>query len=163
MIKDFLDKIRGKWWTQPPQYLLVFFLIVGLLSTVSHEDMMGTRWVLMGMYIFTNLILARIDDDKIEEGKKICHGLNAAIYALLVSASFLITHSYLPLISYLLIRIPVFNTALNVMRGLPATYVSKYTTSLIDKWTYKIVNKLGYWTYNIIILGLSILLICHQF
>jgi len=155
-----INEIRGKWWAQPPQYLIFFFLIIGLLTTIKNGDKLGSEWVLMGLFSFINIFLARIDANKIEDGKRICHGLNGAIYGLLICSTFFITHSYLSVLGLALIRIPVFNTSLNVMRGLPATYISKYTTSLIDKWTYKIVDKLGYWTYNIIILGLSIILIC---
>jgi hypothetical protein len=116
--------------------------------------------ILMGIFTLINLFLARIDANKINAGEKIYHGINGLIYGILLCFSFIITHSYLTTIALAILRIPVFNTALNVMRGLPATYVSTSTTSLIDKWTYKIISKLGYWTYNIIILGLSILLIC---
>jgi uncharacterized membrane protein YozB (DUF420 family) len=159
-IKNFLDKIRGKWRSQPPQYLIVFFLIVSSFITIKNGNRMWNEWVLIGIFTLINLFLARIDADKIKAGKKIYHGVNGVIYGILICFSFFITHSYLTIISLAILRIPVFNTALNVMRGLPATYVSKNTTSLIDKWTYRIIEKLGYWTYNVIILGIAILLIC---
>jgi hypothetical protein len=159
-MKNFLDKIRGKWWSQPPQYLTFFFLIVALLTTIKNGDTLGSEWVLMGIFTFINLFLARIDADKIEDGKRICHGLNGAIYGILICSTFVITHSYLTVLALALLRIPVFNTGLNIMRGLPPTYISKFTTSIIDRWTYRIVEKLGYWTYNAIILGLALILIC---
>jgi hypothetical protein len=61
----------------------------------------------------------------------------------------------------LLVRIPVFNTALNVFRGLPADHISHTTTSIIDQCTNSIVQKIGYYTYHVILFVLSFILVLN--
>jgi hypothetical protein len=49
----------------------------------------------------------------------------------------------------LLLRIPIFNTTLNVFRGKPATHLSKTTTSIIDQKMNRHIEKVGYWNYSV--------------
>lgn len=63
------------------------------------------------------------------------------------------------ILGILLIRIPVFNTLLNIFRGRPANYLSTTTTSIIDQIMNKYIEKIGYWNYNGIIFGGAVILI----
>jgi hypothetical protein len=110
--------------------------------------------------IFTviNILLAKIDADKIKQHKPIHHGINGLIYLVLLIPVYFITYNWLNILGLLLLRIPVFNTSLNYFRGIALTYLSNSTTSIIDKITNKIPRKIGYWTYTSIILIISILL-----
>lgn len=155
-----IGKLKNKWWFQPTPIIILISLIISLFLSVRKEDPVDTKWVLLGILTFINIFLAKIDSVKILNNERICHGLNASIYALLCCSTYLLTHSIIPIFAFALVRIPIFNTSLNIMRGLPPTYISKFTTSIIDRLTYRIVEKLGYWEYNGLILGLTILLMC---
>lgn len=86
--------------------------------------------------------------------------MNAAVYGILASLVALSADSWLVLASLLIQRIPVYNTALNYFRGLPLTYTSDTTTSIIDRVTNWVPKKVGYWQYHITLIIISIILIC---
>ena len=111
------------------------------------------------LFIIINIILANIDANKIKQNKSIFHGINGLIYSVLIGSTCWITHNWVPIIGLALLRIPIFNTALNYFRGLPLTYLSSSTTSIIDRITNWIPEKIGYWTYNSIILIISLILV----
>ena len=113
--------------------------------------------LLILLFVGINIGLARYDAYRIKNNIRIRHAINALIYTgfILVFWKWLTITKILGL---LLIRIPIFNTALNVFRDLPATYLSKSTTSIIDQIMNKYIIKIGYWTYNAIIFGLAVLL-----
>lgn len=111
------------------------------------------------IFILINIGLAKIDANKIKKGIKIKHGINGLIYFVLLNGLYFITYNWVLVLGLAIIRIPIFNTALNYFRGLSLTYVSESTTSIIDHLTLKIIKKIGYWTYNILIVIISLILI----
>ena len=111
------------------------------------------------LFIAINVFFAYIDANKIKNNKPIYHGINALEYSILVASVCLATQSLLLAIPLFLIRIPVFNTFLNYFRGKSLTYLSDTTTSIIDKLTNSIQKKVGYWTYNISILIIALILL----
>lgn len=117
------------------------------------------RIIIAVVFIALNVVLANIDAKKIKQGKKILHGINGLVYGLLVALGYVLTHSWLVVIGLLLIRIPVFNTALNYFRGLKLTYLSDSTTSIIDRLTNFVPKKIGYWLYHGLLLAIATYLI----
>lgn len=115
--------------------------------------------LLLITFIAANIVLAKIDTCKISENKRIYHGINALIYFALLYFAYLDVRSLQVVAGLSLIRIPVFNTSLNYFRGLQLTYLSSTTTSIIDRLTNPIVEKVGYWRYHIAIFLTSIALI----
>jgi hypothetical protein len=115
--------------------------------------------ILFIIFVLINIGLASIDAYKIEQGKQIRHGLNALVYLIMIAPIFNTTHNWHLVLSLLLIRIPVFNTSLNYFRGKELDYISTSTTSIIDKITNWIPNKIGYWVYHLILFIISLILI----
>ena len=114
--------------------------------------------LLIIVFVIINILLAKVDANKIKQNQPIYHGINGLIYLILLTPVYFITYSWLNILGLLLLRIPVFNTSLNYFRGIALTYLSNSTTSIIDKITNKIPRKIGYWTYTSIILIISIIL-----
>jgi hypothetical protein len=106
-------------------------------------------------YILVNIILAKIDAWKIKHNKRIRHGINALIYCVLIAPTFFISWSY-P-IAMLALRRIVFDTALNMFRGLPYDYISATTTSIIDRISYDFQKEWGYFAYYMIFVVIIIL------
>ena len=115
--------------------------------------------ILYVMFVLLNIKFAHIDAKRIKQNKRIYHGINGLIYSILLILSYLITHDITCVIGYTLVRIPVFNTFLNYFRGKELTYLSDSTTSIVDKITNFIPRKIGYWTYSILIIITSLILI----
>lgn len=113
--------------------------------------------ILVG-FIIINIFLAKIDANKISKGKNINHLLNGLIYLTLITAVYLITKDIFLSVGLLVLRVPIFNTFLNYFRELPLDYISKSTTSIIDKLTNWIPLKIGYWVYHITLLLISLIL-----
>lgn len=103
--------------------------------------------VLIVLFTLANIVLAKIDAVKIKKNKRIRHAINAIVYVLLILL-FCKVLTVSKIIGLLLIRIPVFNTFLNVFRGHPACHISHTTTSIIDQNTNRVIEKMGYWTYH---------------
>jgi hypothetical protein len=114
--------------------------------------------ILSLLFTGINIGLARYDAWRIKHNIRIRHAINALLYCILLIPFYRCLSIY-NLIGLLLIRIPVFNTCLNVFRGLSATYISHTTTSIVDKIMNGVVEKLGYWVYHIIIYIIAIVLI----
>ncbi len=115
-------------------------------------------------FIVINIILAYIDARRIKQGKHIYHGINGAIYGLLCIIGYVFVPDLWVIPAMLVLRIPVFNTSLNLFRGLPYDYTSKTTTSIIDQYfTNKIVEKVGYFNYCFIMLWVVFTLLCLQY
>ena len=110
------------------------------------------------LFIGINIGLARYDAYRIKNNVRIRHAINALVYIGLM-IPFIKWLTITKILGLLLIRIPVFNTTLNIFRGLPPTYLSTTTTSIIDQIMNKYIEKIGYWTYNVIIFAISIILI----
>ena len=107
------------------------------------------------LYTITNLVLAKIDAIKIKRKIHIKHGINALIYLVLIAPTFFISWSY-P-IGMLALRRIVFDTGLNLFRGLPFDYISSTTTSIVDRISYDFQKEWGYFAYYMIFLVIIIL------
>lgn len=99
------------------------------------------------LYGFLNILLANHDALKISRNQKIEHGINALVYLALILPAGYLTNSWIFLIGLLALRRIVFDTALNLIRGLKFNYISKTTTSIIDRLSYNIQAKYGYLPY----------------
>jgi hypothetical protein len=108
-------------------------------------------------FLAYNVLQAKHDAVRIQKNLRIYHGINGLAYVILIVLWWTMSKEFgLPqAIAVCIIRIPVFNTSLNYFRGLPLHYISSKTTSIVDKLTYSIVKKLGYYTYNLILLLIS--------
>jgi len=112
-------------------------------------------------YTGVNILLAKRDALKISRQKKIEHGTNALVYLALVAPIIYLMQSWVFLIGLLALRRIVFDTALNLFRGLKYDYISATTTSIIDRLSYKFQDRFGYMIYYgifIIVVILSIFL-----
>lgn len=112
------------------------------------------------LFVAINIGLAKIDAYKIKNHLRIRHAINAIIYLAIMGIFYKFLTVY-KVIGILLVRIPVFNTALNIFRGHKADHISHTTTSIIDQMTNKIVQKVGYFRYHIVLLILSFLLVLN--
>jgi hypothetical protein len=113
------------------------------------------------LFVGMNLILAYHDAERIKLHLRIYHGLNTLIYGLLLAPVYIYLEDWFFIIGLLCLRRVVFDTSLNIMRGLRFDYISSSTGSLIDKLSYKFQAKYGYVPYYgifIIITILSIIL-----
>jgi len=106
-------------------------------------------------YILLNVVLAKIDANKIRDGIHIKHGINALVYCTLIAPTFFISWHY-P-IAMLALRRIVFDTSLNLFRGLPFDYISATTTSIIDRISYDFQKEWGYFCYYMIFVIIIIL------
>ena len=114
---------------------------------------------LLIIFVIFNIVLAYFDANKIKQNIRIYHGLNSLIYIVALVLAYLLTKNWLIVIGLAILRIPVFNTALNYFRDKKLTYISKSTTSIIDQFTNKIPEKIGYWMYHSILFLISLILI----
>lgn len=115
--------------------------------------------VLLILFTTANLLLAYHDARRIKQDSRIYHGLNGLMYIWLLTLAYLLTGDWVLITGLSILRIPVFNTALNYYRGKELTYLSKSTTSIVDQLTNKIPEKIGYWTYQIILLLIALILV----
>lgn len=116
--------------------------------------------LLFWLFVGINIGLAKIDAYKIKNHLRIRHAINALIYLAIMGIFYKFLTVY-KVIGILLVRIPVFNTSLNIFRGLKPDHISYTTTSIIDQYTNKIVEKVGYFNYHIFLLLLSLILILN--
>lgn len=114
--------------------------------------------ILLILFIGINIGLARYDAYRIKNNIRIRHAINSIIYfgVILLFWKWL---TIIKVLGILLLRIPVFNTALNIFRGLQPTYLSKTTTSIIDQFMNKHIEDIGYWNYSLGLLVLAVFLI----
>jgi hypothetical protein len=117
------------------------------------------EFILAIIYTCLNIFLARIDAYKIKSGVHIKHGINAAVYILLCGIALYFTRDIYFFAALMFLRKVVFDTSLNLFRGLHYSYASSTTTSIIDRLTYKINKFLGYWIFYGIIALITIILI----
>lgn len=113
------------------------------------------------LFIAINIALAKYDSWRISRHKRIYHGINAAVYLILLIYPYIVTKDWFFIIALLSLRRIVFDTALNLFRGLRFDYISSTTTSIIDRLSYKFQAKYGYVPYYgvfFILIILSILL-----
>jgi len=109
------------------------------------------------LFVGMNLILAYHDAERIKLHLRIYHGLNALLYILLLLPVYLYLKDWFFIIGLLSLRRVVFDTALNIMRGLRFDYISSTTTSIIDRLSYRFQAKYGYFPYYGIFIFITIL------
>ena len=123
--------------------------------------MVGVKFILFILFIILNIIHAKHDANRIKAGKYINHGLNALLYILLLFPIYVQTN-WVYVFGLLCLRRVVFDTALNLFRGLRFDYISSSTTSVIDRLSYKFQAKYGYIPYYGILIIVSILSIFYN-
>jgi hypothetical protein len=108
---------------------------------------MLTKLILLALFTCINIALAKYDAWKIKHNKWIYHGINAVVYLILLIYPYIITKDWFFMIGLLSLRRIVFDTALNLFRGLRFDYISSTTTSIIDRLSYNFQAKYGYIPY----------------
>jgi hypothetical protein len=108
---------------------------------------MLTKLILLALFTCINIALAKYDAWKIANHKWIYHGINAVVYLILLIYPYILTKDWFFMIGLLSLRRIVFDTALNLFRGLRFDYISATTTSIIDRLSYKFQAKYGYIPY----------------
>ena len=88
-----------------------------------------------------NIAMAAYHAKLFKQDKTVNHGLWGGAYLVVAAWLSLWIHSWWLFILSLFIRKVVFDLSLNLFRGLPLFYVSTETTSLIDKFHYKLFGK----------------------
>ena len=78
---------------------------------------------LLIIFVIFNIVLAYFDANKIKQNIRIYHGLNSLIYIIALVLAYLLTKNWLALIGLIILRIPVFNTALNYFRDKKLTNI----------------------------------------
>jgi hypothetical protein len=122
---------------------------------------MLVKLLIVILFIAINIALAKYDSWRIARHKRIYHGINAVVYLILLVYPYIVTKDWFFIIALLSLRRIVFDTALNLFRGLRFDYISSTTTSIIDRLSYKFQAKYGYVPYYgvfFILIILSILL-----
>jgi hypothetical protein len=121
---------------------------------------MLVKLLVVVLFIAVNIAHAYHDSVRIKAHKRIYHGLNSLFYILAISP-FILSKDWFFTLGLLSLRRVVFDTALNLFRGLRFDYISSTTTSIIDRLSYKFQAKYGYIPYYgvfFILIILSILL-----
>lgn len=90
------------------------------------------------LMVFVNLGMAWHHANLIQDGRPIRHGWWGLAYVLLAALMAWINGSWLLFMDLCLVRKVVFDLSLNTMRGLPLFYVSRTTTSIIDRVHYRL-------------------------
>lgn len=108
---------------------------------------MLTKLILLALFTCINIALAKYDAWKIKHNKWIYHGINAVVYLILLIYPYIVTKDWFFMIGLLSLRRIVFDTALNLFRGLRFDYISSTTTSIIDRLSYNFQAKYGYIPY----------------
>jgi hypothetical protein len=106
------------------------------------------------------MLHANHDAVRISKHKRIYHGINGLIHVTLVGVVYLFMKDLFFVIGLLALRRIVFDTTLNIYRGLPFDYISSTTTSIIDRLSYNFQKRYGYVVYYgifFVILLLSII------
>lgn len=93
------------------------------------------------LFVILNLGMAEYHAYLIKEERPIRHGWWGFLYLVASASASICEKSFLLFVCLLLIRKVFFDISLNLFRGLPTFYVSKVTTSLIDKLHNKIFGK----------------------
>lgn len=121
--------------------------------------MMITKIILALLFASINIAHAWHDSERIKMGKHIYHGLNGLFYIILLLPIYIELKNIYLIIGLLCLRRVVFDTALNLFRGLRFDYISSHTTSIIDRISYKFQARFGYVPYYGIFILASIILI----
>lgn len=97
---------------------------------------------ILTILIFTllNIFLAQHDANRIKKGKRIYHGVNGAIYIVLLSIQHYIFADWYLTAALCVNRLLTFNISLSLYRGNDWDYLSpepKSITDKIAKWVFK--------------------------
>ncbi len=109
------------------------------------------------LFVGVNLMMAHHDTKRIKKHLRIHHGLNGLAYAIALAPVYIYLEDWFFIIGLLCLRRVVFDTSLNVMRGLRFDYISSSTGSIIDKLSYRFQAKYGYVPYYGIFIIITIL------
>jgi hypothetical protein len=109
--------------------------------------MLGFKILYVFIFIGINILHAYHDCKKIQDHKKIYHGLNGLFYIILLIPVYFHLKNWFFLVGLLSLRRVVFDTALNLFRGLSFDYISSTTTSIIDRLSYSFQKRYGYVIY----------------
>jgi len=99
------------------------------------------------IYAGLNILHAKHDAWRIFDGRRIYHGINGLVHVLILIPVYFYTKEWFFVIGLLSLRRIVFDTALNIFRGLRFDYISATTTSIIDRLSYNIQKRYGYVMY----------------
>ena len=94
------------------------------------------------IYQFFVIWLAKDNANRIEQGKRIYHGLNGCLH--LLAACLVLPTGLINSISLLILTRVVFDLSLNSFRGLPFDYVTHKPKSIVDKIERKVFGKNGW-------------------
>jgi len=106
-----------------------------------------TKLLIALVYAGLNILHAKHDAIRISQHKRIYHGINGLIHGLIVFVVYLYIRDLFFVIGLLSLRRIVFDTALNIFRGLRFDYISSTTTSIIDRLSYNFQKRYGYHIY----------------
>lgn len=109
--------------------------------------MLGFKLFYLLFFAGLNILHAYHDSCRIKEGKRIYHGLNGLFHILIVIPIYLHLKDWFFIIGIFSLRRIVFDTTLNLFRGLRFDYISSTTTSIIDRLSYRFQSKAGYVYY----------------
>ena len=113
------------------------------------------------LVLLLNLIMAWHHASLIKKGRPIKHGWWGLLYFVVVSPILFYYKSVLIFICVFIIRKIFFDISLNLFRELPTFYVSKTTTSLIDKLHNKVFgysSEIYMFVYLVILITLNFFL-----
>lgn len=118
---------------------------------------------LLTILIFTllNIGLAQYDASRIKKGKRIYHGINGAVYIVLLCITFYLFKDWYLTGALIVDRLLSFNIALSLYRGLPFDYISPKPKAITDRIAKRIFKK-GIVMY-VVYFAAFILLICKIF
>ena len=115
------------------------------------------KLLLLFVYALINILHAKYDAWRIANKLVVYHGINGAVHVALMIPVWIITKDWFFITGMLALRRIVFDTALNMFRGLRFDYISSTTTSIIDRLSYNFQRKYGYIPYYGIFLLIVIL------
>jgi hypothetical protein len=117
---------------------------------------MLVKFLVVVLFTAVNIVHAYHDSERIKAQKRIYHGINGLFYILLL-APVALSKDWFFVIGLLSLRRVVFDTALNLFRGLRFDYISSHTTSIIDRISYRFQAKFGYISYYSVFILITIL------
>lgn len=108
----------------------------------------GMIWTIP-IFTMLNIILAFIDSRIIRNSKKILHGLNGAVYLLLVAGVVWYYSNYWIIAPLLLDRMLFFNIPLSLFRGFTWNYISPAPKAITDRMAKAIFGNRGTLMYGV--------------
>lgn len=99
--------------------------------------------------LFTGITIFHAYHDalRIKLNLRIYHGINGLVALILLVPVYLYLKDWFFVFGLLCLRRIVFDTALNLIRGLKFDYISSTTTSIIDRLSYDFQKRYGYFIY----------------